>query len=59
LGEKDEAVRLLREAFAQGNAYGVWLHRDILLEPLHGFPAFEAFKKPQSSPLEDKQCLRK
>ncbi len=54
LGEKEEAVRLLREAFAQGNAFGVWLHRDIHLEPLRGFPAFEAFQKPQSSSVEDK-----
>jgi tetratricopeptide (TPR) repeat protein len=52
VGEKEEALRLLREAFAQGNAFGVWLHRDIYLEPLRGFPAYEGFAQPQAETVD-------
>ncbi len=47
LGDKDEAVDLLREAFAQGQPYGIWLHRDATLEPLRGYPPFEDLVRPK------------
>jgi tetratricopeptide (TPR) repeat protein len=47
LGEKDEAVGLLREAIAQGVVYGLWIHRDMDLEPLRGVPAFEELVRPK------------
>jgi len=47
LGERQEAVDLLRRAFAEGLNYGIWLHRDIDLEPLRGFPPFEELMVPK------------
>jgi hypothetical protein len=49
LGQKDEAVRLLRESFAQGIGWNVWwrLHWFNDLESLHGYPPFEALLRPQ------------
>jgi len=47
LGDRDRAISLLREALARGMPFGVWFHRDIDLEPLHGFPPFEEFLKPR------------
>jgi tetratricopeptide (TPR) repeat protein len=40
-GEREQAVELLREAFAQGYAHGVYLHRDIDLEALREYPPFQ------------------
>jgi len=48
LGEKGRAVELLRESFAQGKRYDLYLHRDIDLEPLHGYPPFEELIRPKS-----------
>ena len=47
LGEKQQAVDLLRESFAQGNSYDVSLHRDMDLEPLWGYPPFQELLKPK------------
>jgi len=47
LGEKEQAVNLLQEAFRKGNYYGIWLSRDFDLESLRGFPAFEEFARPK------------
>ncbi|NNG17445.1 MAG: hypothetical protein HKM89_13280, partial [Gemmatimonadales bacterium] len=47
LGELDRAMVLLREAYAQGRVFNVWLHRDFDLEPLHGYPPFEEFIEPK------------
>jgi tetratricopeptide (TPR) repeat protein/predicted Ser/Thr protein kinase len=47
LGEKDQAVDLLRESFAEGQNYGVWVHRDVTLEPLRGYPAYEELVRPK------------
>ncbi len=47
LGDKDEAVTLLRESFAQGQSYGLWLHRDATLEPLRRYPPFEELVRPK------------
>jgi serine/threonine protein kinase/tetratricopeptide (TPR) repeat protein len=47
LGEKERAVALLREAFSQGLNYGVYLHRDIDLEPLWDYPPFKELLRPK------------
>jgi serine/threonine protein kinase/tetratricopeptide (TPR) repeat protein len=47
LGEKEKAVELLREAFAQGQPYGAYLHRSLALETLHGFAPFEDLIRPK------------
>jgi tetratricopeptide (TPR) repeat protein len=47
LGEQDEAVDLLREAFAQGVPHDIRPHRDIDLEPLRGYAPFEALIKAE------------
>jgi tetratricopeptide (TPR) repeat protein len=47
LGELDRAMVLLREAYARGRVFNVWLHRDFDLEPLHGHPPFEEFLAPK------------
>jgi serine/threonine protein kinase/tetratricopeptide (TPR) repeat protein len=46
LGEQEQAVVLLREAFTQGRPYGVYLHRDIDLEPLREYPPFQELLWP-------------
>ncbi len=47
LGEKQRAVNLLKEAYGKGVEFGLWLHRDVDLESLRGFPAFEEFIRPK------------
>jgi len=47
LGEREEAVALLRRGFAEGLRYGIWLHRDPDLEPLHGFQPYEDLVRPK------------
>ncbi|MGD1147281.1 MAG: protein kinase [Thermoanaerobaculaceae bacterium] len=47
LDEKDRAVALLRDAFAQGFKFIVDIHRDLDLEPLWGYPPFEELIKPK------------
>lgn len=47
LGDKAEAVNLLRAAYRQGKTYGLWLHRQIDFESLRGYPAFEEFVRPK------------
>jgi len=47
LGEKERAVALLKEAFSQGRYYGVYLHRDIDLEPLWDYPPFIELLRPK------------
>ena len=47
LGEKDQAVELLREAFAQGKPYDLYVHRDIGLEPLRDYAPFQELKRPK------------
>ncbi|MDH7512468.1 MAG: tetratricopeptide repeat protein [Clostridiales bacterium] len=47
LGDKEQAVALLRESFAQGGTYGVYLHRDMDLEPLRDYPPFQGLIKPK------------
>ena len=47
LGEKDRAVDLLRSSLAQGVWYDIDLHHDLGLQPLHGYPPYEALVKPK------------
>jgi TolB-like protein len=47
LGDRDEAVALLREALAQGFRDPQSLHVYAFLEPLHGYPAFEELIAPK------------
>jgi TolB-like protein len=46
LGRRDEAVRLLRQAFTEGLGYGIWLHCDPDFESLHGFEPFDEVVRP-------------
>ena len=47
LGERERAIVLLRDAFARGLPFSVFLHRDMDLEPLRGYPPFEELVKPK------------
>jgi tetratricopeptide (TPR) repeat protein/predicted Ser/Thr protein kinase len=47
LGDKELAVRLLRQAFAEGLADPMALHQDMDLESLHGYPPFEELRRPK------------
>jgi tetratricopeptide (TPR) repeat protein len=47
LGEKDQAVELLRAAFAEGVWHDLAVHQDLDLEPLRGYPPFEDLVKPR------------
>ena len=47
LGEKEQAVLLLRNAFAQGLAYGAYLHHEMDLEPLRNYKPFQELLKPK------------
>ena len=38
---------LLRESFAQGKEYGVFLHRDMDLEPLRNYKPFQELLRPK------------
>ena len=47
LGDREEAVRLLYESYAQGRSYNVTLHRDIDLETLRDYAPFQEFLRPK------------
>jgi tetratricopeptide (TPR) repeat protein/TolB-like protein len=47
LGDKDGAVALLRQAFAEGVAYGIWLHVDMDLESLRDYKPFQELVRPR------------
>ncbi len=47
LGERDEAVRLLRSAFREGRRFGIWLHQDMYLESLRGYDPYEELVRPR------------
>jgi len=48
LGERDQAISLLREAFAQGLRFDVSIHRDMDFEPLWDYAPFKELIKPKS-----------
>jgi len=45
LGEYEQAVRFLGQLPPLNGYRGLYLHRDINLEPLRGYPAFDAFMR--------------
>jgi len=47
LGDREEAVRLLRIAHRQGFRYGIDWHRNELFEPLWEYPAFQDLLRPR------------
>ena len=47
LGEKERAVALLRQAFAEGFGYREHIHTRMDLESLRGFPPYEDLMKPK------------
>ncbi|MDH3458379.1 MAG: hypothetical protein OER90_16170, partial [Gemmatimonadota bacterium] len=47
LGDLDRAMVLLREAYARGRMFGIYLHGDMDLEPLRDYPPFQEFIKPK------------
>jgi predicted Zn-dependent protease len=47
LGEKDQAVTLLKDSFLQGYAYGLYLHIDFDFESLWDYPPFKEILKPK------------
>jgi DNA-binding SARP family transcriptional activator/tetratricopeptide (TPR) repeat protein len=47
LGNREEAVALLRQALAEGFPFVDQLHIDMDFEPLHGYAPFEALLRPQ------------
>jgi tetratricopeptide (TPR) repeat protein len=47
LGEKDEAVALLRDAFAQGYRFSISVHRDPDFEPLRDYPPYQELLRPK------------
>jgi tetratricopeptide (TPR) repeat protein len=47
LGDRDEAVQLLRRAFSEGVGYGLWLHTDMDLESLRGYAPYQELVKPK------------
>lgn len=47
LGEREQAVTLLREAFAQGYWYSTYPLSNIDLEPLRDYPPFQELMRPE------------
>jgi tetratricopeptide (TPR) repeat protein len=47
LGEREQAVALLRESFAQGSSYGAYLHNDVDLESLRDYKPFKELLRPK------------
>ena len=47
LGEKQQAVELLQQAFTEGYWFQTQLHRTIDLEPLWDYPAFKELLRPK------------
>jgi tetratricopeptide (TPR) repeat protein len=47
LGEHEQALHLLREAFTQGQPYGLWLHTDPDLDPLRNRSSFRELIRPK------------
>jgi predicted Zn-dependent protease len=47
LGEHEQALHLLREAFSQGQRYGLWLHTDPDLGPLRNLSSFRELVRPK------------
>jgi serine/threonine protein kinase len=46
LGDKDQAVKLLAQAFSEGMGHGAWQMREIDFLPLRGYQPFEEIIRP-------------
>jgi hypothetical protein len=46
IGERDQAVELLKQAYREGRRMQSW-HYDGALSALHGYPAFDALVRPR------------
>jgi len=51
LGEYENAMSLLRDAFAHGLAYGVWIHSDPAFEGMRDFGPFQELLEPNEEVL--------
>jgi len=47
LGDKDQAIALLKESFLQGETYNTGLHRDFDFESLWDYPPFKEILRPK------------
>ena len=47
LGDKELAIRLLRQAMQEGRGVGFDMHRSTELQSLRGYPAFEEILRPK------------
>jgi tetratricopeptide (TPR) repeat protein len=47
LGEKEQAVALVKESFLQGSEFSIGVHRDFDFESLWDYPPFIEFLKPK------------
>ncbi len=47
LGDKEQAVALLKESFLQGSEFSIGIHRDFDLESLWDYPPFIEFLRPK------------
>ena len=47
LGDKEQAVALLKESFLQGREFGTGVHKDFAFESLWDYPPFIEFLKPK------------
>jgi len=47
IGEREEAVSLLRQAHEEGMWLSISIHTDMDLEPLRGYPSFEELMRPK------------
>ena len=47
LGDKDQAIALLKESFLQGETYDTGLHRDFDFESLWDYPPFKEILRPK------------
>ena len=47
LGQPDEAMRLLRQAFSRGMPFNFWLHRQMDLESLRQRENYQELMRPK------------
>jgi tetratricopeptide (TPR) repeat protein len=47
LGDREQAVSFLREAYQKGQAFGLWLLHDMDLDSLRDYPPFEEWIRPK------------
>jgi len=47
LGDREQAVELLRQSFNEGNSLRLDLHRDIDFESLREYPPFQELMRPK------------